>query len=637
MIEHLIPLCAFFVISVASYELSRRFKRIGLPIISGLLIIGIITGPYVLNMVSVDGIGDLFFIGDISLAFIAFAAGNELRIKELRKRWGVIKWLTIGQLLVTFSLLSIGIYLLADMVPYFQGWPVSIRVVLAMLTAAVLCARSPASVIAVVNEMRARGPYTNAVMGTTVLVDFLVITLFTVMFAITGVLIAGTPFSLIVIGKLLSEIAASLVLAFGMSRVLKTLLSSRVTIRLKSIVVLAIGFGAYLLTYAVGHYSQLWTGYTFHLEPLLICILGSFILSNYTVYRQEFTVIIHRLADKIYCVFFTYAGMLLALDVIGDVWLVALIIMVMNMGLLALGTYVGARVAGDDARASSLYWTAFLTQAGVGLGLATTVNNAYPEWGQQFAAVVISVIVVNQLLGPTLFKWAIKKIKESHIRAGVPQFDGIRDAIIMGFETQSVALARQLMDHGWDVKLATRNKNINREEYPDLKIQYVENLNLEALEQLKAKLSEAIILMFTDEENLTMCELIYEHVGTKDVVVRLNHRYNFNKFHELGALVVDPSTAIVSLLDHMVRSPQATSLLLGMQEGQDSIDLQVLNQELFGITLRDLKLPNDVIVLSIRRKGQMIISHGYTRLRKGDWVTLVGSTESLQKMIVLFD
>ena len=101
--------------------------------------------------------------------------------------------------------------------------------------------------------------------------------------------------------------------------------------------------------------------------------------------------------------------------------------------------------------------------------------------------------------------------------------------------------------------------------------------------------------------------------------------------------MVDPSTAIVSLMDHFVRSPQATSLLLGMQKGQDTIDLEVLKPNLHGLSLRDIRFPADIIILSIRRKGQMIISHGYTRLRRGDWVTMVGSDQSLEKMTLLFD
>ena len=126
-------------------------------------------------------------------------------------------------------------------------------------------------------------------------------------------------------------------------------------------------------------------------------------------------------------------------------------------------------------------------------------------------------------------------------------------------------------------------------------------------------------------------------MGTKDIIVRLNHRYNFEKFHKLGCLIVDPGTAIVSLMDHFVRSPQAASLLLGMEENQDTMDVEVMNQDLRGLPLRDLRLPSDIIVLSIKRGGHMLITHGYTRLRIGDILTMVGSKDSLKQVALRFE
>jgi Trk K+ transport system NAD-binding subunit len=116
------------------------------------------------------------------------------------------------------------------------------------------------------------------------------------------------------------------------------------------------------------------------------------------------------------------------------------------------------------------------------------------------------------------------------------------------------------------------------------------------------------------------------------MIVRLNDRENFRKFHKLGVMVMDPSTAMVSLMEHFVRAPIATSLLLGMDESQDSIDIEVRNSDYHGLTLRDLRLPSDVIILSVTRGDHPIISHGYTRLRLGDIVTLVGSNDSLDKV-----
>ena len=96
--------------------------------------------------------------------------------------------------------------------------------------------------------------------------------------------------------------------------------------------------------------------------------------------------------------------------------------------------------------------------------------------------------------------------------------------------------------------------------------------------------------------------------------------------------MLDPTTAMVSLLEHFVRAPIATSILLGMEDTQDTIDIEIRNSNYHGLTLRDLRLPSDVIILSVTRGEHPIISHGYTRLRLGDIVTLVGSPESLEKV-----
>ena len=89
--------------------------------------------------------------------------------------------------------------------------------------------------------------------------------------------------------------------------------------------------------------------------------------------------------------------------------------------------------------------------------------------------------------------------------------------------------------------------------------------------------------------------------------------------------------AMVNLLDHFVRSPNAASILLG-DSTQDTVDVEVRNEDIHGMTLRDLRFPADVIVLSVMRKGQIVISHGFTRLRLGDIVTLVGRKESVDNV-----
>ena len=74
-----------------------------------------------------------------------------------------------------------------------------------------------------------------------------------------------------------------------------------------------------------------------------------------------------------------------------------------------------------------------------------------------------------------------------------------------------------------------------------------------------------------------------------------------------------------------------------MEQNKDTIDLEIQDKSLHGVSLRNLQLPSDILILSVKRKGQMLISHGYTRLKIGDIVTLVGSIESLNNIRLKFE
>jgi Trk K+ transport system NAD-binding subunit len=374
----------------------------------------------------------------------------------------------------------------------------------------------------------------------------------------------------------------------------------------------------------------------FTVEPLLVCIIGSFYVANFTSYRAEFIKIINDTGPYIYVVFFTLAGASLSLDIVADVAWIAIFLFFVRLISIMIGAMVGGTLAGDPPLFNRIGWMPYITQAGVGLGLATIIAHTFPEWGYELSTLLIAVIVISQVVGPPFFKWSINIVKEGHSKASNPSFDGIRDAIIFGFESQSIALARQLQENGWAVKVATFQQNVDKDHYPDLDIRQINDISIEVFKSLEANLSEAMVCMLTDDENYKICELAYEKLGTKDLIVRLNDRQNFDRFHQLGTLIVDPSTAIVSLLDHFVRSPQAASLLLGMETGQDSMDIDILNPDMHGLPLRDLRLPADLIILSISRGGHQLISHGYTRLRMGDSITVVGSKASIENVALRF-
>lgn len=633
--EILVALGGFLIIALSANQISKFFAKIKFPLITGLLISGILAGPFVFQLLPKSSTKNLFFINDISLAFIAFAAGSELYLKEIRSRFKSILWNTLGQLVITFGLGVLGVILLADYIPFLNNQPFNVVLAVAILMATIFVARSPSSAIAVINELRAKGPFTQTSIGVTVVKDVLVIILFAVCFAVSKTLVSGEDFSLASLGFLLIELVTSFALGKLLGGILMWFFKFRMNQYLKVSILLIIGYSVYLLAYWLGDFTEQEhiLGHRFYIEPLLICILGSYFLTNKSPARPEFVELLHKTGPVIYVVFFTLTGASLSIDILIEVFSVALMFFFLRLLGMVIAGYVGGTLAGDSWLFRHLNWMPFVTQAGVGLGLATIIKIQFPEWGTQFEAVVVGVIVINQVVGPPLFKYALHKVEETHEKHETPEFDGHNDAVIFGFEPMSLSLARQLKNHGWGVKIAAMKKAEEIEQVDDIEIVFMDSISLDCLNKLEPEHADTMVLMLSDRENYEWCELIYENVGTKEVVVRASgDRYYTKKFNELDALVVDPSSAMVNLLDHFVRSPNATSILLGMETDQDAVDIEVLDPTIQGLALRDLKLPSDILILSITRKGQMMITHGYTRLRVGDIVTILGSQESIDKV-----
>jgi Trk K+ transport system NAD-binding subunit/Kef-type K+ transport system membrane component KefB len=510
------------------------------------------------------------------------------------------------------------------------------KVSISILTGAIFVARSPASAIAIINELRAKGPFTQTVMGVTVVKDFLVIILFGVSMSVAETLIIGKEFNVMAILIILLELGLSFGLGFVVYWIIKFILTLKLDKKYKTFLILFSGFSVYQFAYFIRKVTEQAIHHEIFLEPLLICILASFLITNYTKYRAEFIRILTDVGPMIYVAFFTLTGAAMRIDVLQKAWSVALMFFIIRLITIIIGAYFGGVMAKDPPAFNKVAWMPYVTQAGVALGLATIVSNEFPSWGPEFSAIIISVIVINQFVGPPLFKWSLKYIGEDRSKGKSYEYDGIRDALIFGLESQSIALAQQLKENGWLARIITFDEQKKDTQLNGINLIYFNSITIENLNKIHAERTEVFVTLLTDEENYKICEMAYQYYGTDVLVVRLNHRENFEKFHKLGALIVEPSTAMVSLLDHFVRSPQATSLLLGMQKDQDTRDVEVLNPNLHGIFLRDLRIPPDVIVLSIKRSGQMIISHGYTRLRLGDIVTLVGSIESLDNVALRF-
>jgi len=628
----LIFIISFGVVALASKEIGAFVTRYNFPLISGFLFAGVLVGPYVLEMIPSEAIGKLRFVDEISLAFIAFAAGSELYLKELRSRFKSIAWVTTGLVLSTSIFGSLAFFFLTQYIPFMQGMSTTNRIAISILAGAILVARSPSSAIAIVNELRAKGPFTQTMLGVTVIMDVVVIVLFAFNSEIAGALLSNLSVNAVFIGLLFAELALSFLLGFLLGKAIEFLLDQNIKRILKGISILALGYSVFLAATFLRQYSHELLGIEILLEPLLICMIASFVVINWTPHRDQMIEILHDISPPIYIAFFTLTGASLALDVLAKTWQIALALFFIRLLAIFVGSFTGGTIAGEPLKNNTVSWMAYVTQAGVGLGLAKEVAVEFPQFGVDFATIIISVIVLNQIVGPPLFKWVINYVEEAHPR-GESTFDGTRDAFIFGSDDQALAVSRLLKTKDWQVKwICTDSTCAMAPHSPEDPLTIIPKMSFEALENIQASKADAIITMLSDDENYQICELFYEHYGTKTIVTRLNDLSNRERFLKLDVLIVYPGTATVRLLDQFARKPDTASLLLGLESKHKIQEIYVRDPNLHGIALRDLRLPTDTLIIAIHRGTNDIVSHGYTRLRTGDKVTVIGSPKNLEEV-----
>jgi len=246
---------------------------------------------------------------------------------------------------------------------------------------------------------------------------------------------------------------------------------------------------------------------------------------------------------------------------------------------------------------------------------------------------VISVVVLNEIFGPLLLKWALRRVEETNLPVPTST-DEIRDAAILGIEEQSLELARQLQAHNWQVIVAdTDRSHVERIQAADVIEQYIPAIDEKSLAEILSGNTDALVAMLpNDEDNYRACEIAFEKYGVQRIIVRPNDISLARKFTELGALIVDPASAMVNLLSQSTRAPQSTSILLQQDSGREIMQITINNTEYDGFLVRDLRLPDDVLFLEVTRNGQAIVPSGYTRIKLKDEVTLLGQPESLSEV-----
>ena len=350
---------------------------------------------------------------------------------------------------------------LANRVEFLSGLTKRHVVAVGSLLGTLSLARSPASALAVINECEASGPYCSHILSTTVLKDVIVVALFainvelvamsgldfhrmvlesalgearggnetmTVTSAAAGVarklLVALKPATqwesphpimklLVPFARVVGAVFAGVVAGVLLGRVLKP---TSMLARWKNIRVGVIACVAAAIFIASEHVG---------LEPLLVCVIAGLTASNRKHStgereREDLRAAVSVAMPAVNLLFFTLAGASLRLENAFNSITIAVALVIVRLFALYCATSISARVLKAPTtseitgeRRKNIEWMGHVTQAGVALGLARTVAARFPHWGDEFSTLAVSIIVINLLIGPVLFRASIVAMNES--------------------------------------------------------------------------------------------------------------------------------------------------------------------------------------------------------------------------------
>lgn len=629
VVNTLTLLGSFGVVALASAVIGNAFKRVGLPAITGYLLAGALAGTFILDLIPSEASEDLRFIDEIALAVIAFVAGSELFIKEIKPRLRSILGISAGIIVAAYLTLASGVWALTSVLSFTRDLDGSVRLATALLGAAVLLALSPPSTIAVIKDVRARGRFTRTVLGVTITMDVAIIVLFATMTSVVSPLLVNSSLDAGFVLLLLLDLGLAAIIGLISGQVLRLILALPAPPLAKVGLVLATGFGIYELADLVSEASLENLGFEIYIEPLLIALIAGFLVTNFTEHRDEFADLLHRVEPVVYVSFFTLTGLSLKLDVLVEVLPAAIALFALRAVGIAAGSFAGARLSGEPVRQQRLFWAALITQAGIALGLAREVAVQFPVLGDTFATLIISVVVINEIVGPLFLKWSLRRAGESHepaARSGMT-----RRAVIFGVEGQSIELARALQQIDWTVIVAdTDPEQVARLAAADVDERHIEGTDERTIHALLGDDTDAVVAMLDDDEINARVLEIAKDLGVNRLIARpASPTLDGSLGDADDVLVVDPATAIVSLLEQAVASPQSATLLLRRDEQRIVTQLRVTNRDIDGTAVRDLRLPTDVLLLQLMRSGTTVLVDGNTILHLGDELMLLGDPESI--------
>ena len=614
MASSLLPVIAGILVSGLAVQLLAQ--RLQIPSVVFYLLIGVVLGPEVLGIVTLETFGDgLETIVGISVAIIVFEGAFALRLERVRKASRTsIRLVTISAV-VMFAGTTGAVRLLIG-----TEWEI------ALLIGALLVATGPTVITPILEVVRVRDHVATALETEGIVNDVTAAIVAVVIFEtllLDDLGVPATVFSFL--ERFGVGVAAGVLAAVSIYAVLDSDLVPERDVQASQFLVLTAAVGAFAAAEVVAAEAGVAAAATSGV------ILGNLDLNN----REE----IERFGKNATLIVLSFVFISLAalIDIgailglgVGVVALVGVIMLVLRP--------LGAVIA--TLGVERFTWPERLFIAGVG------PRGIIPASVATLFAIELELagnIEAGQILVGTVFAVIFATVAiEAGLARQIGQALGVSPmrTIIIGGGRVGRALATRLENRGeYVVVVEDEDDRIEQARSAGFTVHDGDGSEAETLRRAGIGETKRLIAATRDDDiNLLACQLAITKFGVGSVYARVNEPQNVDAFESIGATAIDSPTATAVAIDDEIERPAITHWMNELGDDHDVQEVAVTSERITGKSIEELnsEIPDGCFVAVVSHEGKNEVPSADRIVEYGDHLTFIGDADAVRRAMNRF-
>ena len=607
--NHFIPLLIVVILAFIVPVALSRFKRLMLPIVVGEILAGIIIGRSGFGLIPAEE-PVLDFLAEFGFVFLMFLSGMEIDFSSLSfsKKNNSKKAQGISPL--TLALMNFGLTLILSLGISYIFVQTGIAKNLWMM-GLILSTTSLGVVVPVLKEKHLIGDkFGQTLLIAALIADFLTMLLITVMVA---VLSKGLTFEILLIGLLFVAVFIFLRFANSLSKLrwvnkmIEELSHATAQIKVR-------GAFAMMLIFVV--LSQ-----SLGVEIILGAFMAGAVFS--LIRTPDDREIIHQLESIGYGflipIFFISVGLNVNLTAIIKTPSAIILVPILILSSFTVKFIPSFIFRLGFSWRESLSAGALLSARLSLIIAAATISMRMGLISESVNAAILVVAILTVTLSPILFS-AIYKPKKDQVQFPI---------VIVGCNELGIQVATQLIKHLEKIVILDDDPgNVQRARQIGFDAHTADVINNQHPSEVYLENAKILICTIADTDiNYNICSVAHTIYGIPRIISRVSSPSDIYRFEQLGVTTTNAAIDFASMLVMLARNPTAYSLLTRTDDQTEVFEVIVENAQSYGKPLKRLELPGDMLILALRRNGELLVPHGDTIIEFKDHLTLVCSLE----------